>query len=117
MYSNTCVKCEEGGVKSQYFGGSSTSLYERAGQHLYDAVKSKTRSHIHQHMTKVHPEISIEEYHALSRFEVVQGHTTAFRRQLHEVVRMKKAPCIILNLKDEYTRCCIPDVQEMARRQ
>ena len=77
---------------------------------MSEAVRGKQGSHNHQHMTRVHPEIDKSEYYQFCRFEVQQKHTSAFRRQLHEVVALKRAPCIVLNLRDEYTRCCTPDV-------
>ena len=50
------------------------------------------------------------------RFDKVKSHQTAFSRQLSEVIAMKKGDCIIMNLKDEYSRCCIPDYPQGERR-
>ena len=49
-------------------------------------------------------------YREVFRFEVEGHYQTAFSRQLGEAVRMKNSRSIILNRKEDYSRCIVPDL-------
>ena len=59
---------------------------------------------------RAHPDVQDVKIEESFRFDVIQKHRTAFNRQLSEVLAMKASNCYVMNLKDEYTRCVIPDV-------
>ena len=44
------------------------------------------------------------------RLEVEETHKNAFNHQLAEAVMMKNSISIVLNMRDEYARCLIPDI-------
>ena len=106
---HTCTECELSGTSAKYWGESSANAYERAKQHLTDANAKKSSSHMHQHMIMAHP--GITEYDRVFRFDVVEAHSSAFTRQLAEAIQMKNSQAVMLNLKDECTRCIIPDIK------
>ena len=67
-----------------------------------------TKSHMYIHQQLAHKDN--EDFASMFRFYKVDKHPTAFTRQLAEAIYMKSSSCIVLNLKDEYTRCMIPNV-------
>ena len=70
-------------------------------------IENKIRSHINKHIKVAHPELHIIPNQF--RFDVIQQHRGAFYWQLSKAILMKNSNAIILNLKDEYSRCKIPD--------
>ena len=62
--------------------------------------------YIHQNL--VHP--SNSQFESMFRFDILERHPTAFSRQLGEAVIMKNSIAVILNSKDEYNRCIVPDI-------
>ena len=64
------------------------------------------------HMLTAHPTHqppeSVQSAAEKFKFKVVRVHKTALSRQLHEAMTIGKAEGVILNSKEEYTRCIIP---------
>ena len=61
------------------------------------------------HKVRAHPEDQ-GDLSEMFRFKIEMKHKSAFARQLSEAVYMKNSPSVILNLKDEYSRCLVPDI-------
>ena len=64
---------------------------------------------MHVHLQTAHPGES-KDFERIFRFDVEESYQSAFTRQLGEAVKMKNSGAVILNLKEEYSRCIIPDV-------
>ena len=93
----------------QYWGETSESVFERANSHIEDAEGAESHSHMHVHMTRFHPGIA-GNFKDIFKFQVVEKFKSAFNRQLEEPINMKNCPGISMNLREEYSRCMIPDV-------
>ena len=116
LYTDTCVICEEKGIIAQYYGETSASAGERSEQHLNNARGIKQFSHIWGHILKAHPDYQGADLRRHFRFDVVKNHRTAFERELSEVLWIKQSRGYVLNLKDKYTRCVIPDMKLVDRQ-
>ena len=77
---------------------------------MTDAMQKKKTSHIYQHLKIAHPEWLEMDWNNMFRFEVESANKSAFDRQLREAVRMKNTQAVVLNSKDEYQRCIVPDI-------
>ena len=73
-------------------------------------MDKKQSSHIYAHLTKAHPDKVKKKWQDYFRFEVKQMHRSAFNRQLSEALEIKNSKAVIMNLKEEYVRCLIPDI-------
>ena len=62
-----------------------------------------------EHMRIAHPGEK-KNYEDIFRFEVLSNFKSAFSRQLGEAILMKNSGSIIMNLKEEYSRCIVPDI-------
>ena len=77
---------------------------------MNDTRKQYQSSHIYQHLKIAHPDlIGKPGWENKFRFEMVEKHTSAFSHRLAEALLMKTSTAVIMNLKDEYSRCLIPD--------
>ena len=72
MYSDTCITCEEQGVNTKYFGETSASSFERAGQHLDYARAKSSSSQIYVHVMVAHPELANSRLEDMFRFDVIK---------------------------------------------
>ena len=97
------------GYNAKYYGEMSSSTHERGLQDISDADRKLTRSHIYQQIKVAHPNLKLHDIPNQFRFKVTAQHKGAFYRQISEAVIMNNSKAIILNLKDEYSRCIVPD--------
>ena len=106
--SSTYSACEEGGKSSKYYSETNSNAYMRAKKDLQDAKDKVSSSHVYAHQQMVHP--NRQDFNNMFRFDVIGRHQTSFIGQLAEATVMKNSQSVVLNLKDEYTRCIIPDI-------
>ena len=109
VYSNTCLICKDKGTPHVYWGESAASTYERALQHIDEAVSCNPKSHIYQHILMHHPE-GIKDIQGSFKFQVIAKHTSSFNRQLSEAIEIKKSKVSKMNNKLMYNRCVIPEI-------
>ena len=108
-YLNKCLICEERGTPHRYWGDSSSTLYERALQHVDEGEGCVPTSHIWQHILLHHPD-GVNDIKGTFKFEVVQGYSSAFTRQLAECMLIKISKYPVMNNKLMYNRCVIPEL-------
>ena len=98
MYISNCSLCKSAGSHDgQYIGETARSLYERSREHVEDAVRMKTSSHIWKHWSLAHPEeLSMPRF----EFKVVKSHKSCLDRQIHEAIKISTDG--FLNAKCEY---------------
>ena len=90
-----------------YLGESSRSLHERMGEHVDDARKFRSGSHIVKHWMDVHP--SLEEMPPW-RFRTLKVFKDCLTRQLSEAVMISLSGDALLNGKCDYLANCISRV-------
>ena len=90
-------------------------MFERLAEHTYDALSNKELSHISQYLSAQHPEHPKPDdpqgVADLFEVKIVKKHKSAMTRQLHEALTITKSTGIVLNQKDEYSRCIIPEME------
>ena len=77
---------------------------------MRDALGEKESSHIFSNLKLAHPECIAQDWNNKFRLEVESAHRTTFERQLAEAVRQKNTSSVLMNNKDEYVRCLVPDI-------
>ena len=107
-YRNRCMICSREGRSSSYIGETSRSLYERSREHVSLYTNSKEESHMLQHMRDEHE----DEEKADFKWEIIKSHKSSFERQISEAVyiRMEEGKSKVLNNKQEYSRCILPQI-------
>ena len=90
----------------RYVGESARSPYERGKEHLADFKNLSTKSHMLKHQIIYHKELKSVKF----KMEILEFHTTAFSRQIHEAVQIDlvSKSGAIMNSKSEYNRCTLP---------
>ena len=90
----------------RYVGESARSPYERGKEHLADYKNLSIKSHMLKHNIIYHKEMKSVKF----KMEILEFHTTAFSRQIHEAVQIELVSKSgeIMNSKSEYNRCTIP---------
>ena len=90
----------------RYVGESARSPYERGREHLADYKNLSTKSHMLKHQIIYHKEMKSIKF----KMEILEFHTTAFSRQIHEAVQIDLVSKSgdIMNSKSEYNRCSLP---------
>ena len=98
VYQSLCQLCLDLHYKPAiYIDETGRSLYERVGEHLEDARKMKSFSHIYKHWALVHPDDHIQP---LFKFKVLRSHPTPMSRQIHEAIWISSYG--VLNSKSDY---------------
>ena len=116
VYLNQFHICKSHGTVARYIGESARSSFERAKEHVSDcrSKKGKKTSHMKEHLRACHPEIdkrSRDEMLNTFNMRVTKATTSQLSRQLWEALLIQRAGLkgeLLLNSKDEYTRCFIP---------
>ena len=105
-YKISCMECKMEGKKTNYWGESSRTLYERYGEHLDKKLKKKEDSALWKHEELWHNGEEVE-----FRPEVIQKHMKPLTRQIQEgVLILKSEDDIILNSKSEWNMVPIPRI-------
>ena len=111
VYTSECTICLQRGLNCQYIAESSRSLAERSSEHDSDVLTNKPESHMAYHRDEHHQELTLAEMSANFRIYPLRNHSSSFLRQLHEACAIS---CFkgskILNVKEEYSRCVIPQL-------
>ena len=103
-------KCKEKGNERFYFGETSRSAYERGREHLSDLKEMSVDSHMAKHAVVEHQGDTAIRF----GMKVLKVHMTAFRRQIHEAVKIQRSQKnSILNSKGEYNCCSLPRLTVM----
>ena len=106
---NQCQLFKQDWITTCYFGETHRSLKERASEHHKDGRNKPEGSHMAVHQASCHPNQAI--YH---KFSIVRACSTPLERQLREYVVIKLAKfrgTNITNIKQEYNRCSVPQLQ------
>ena len=115
VYQTTCDQCkgeeEEVGENENknvacYVGETSKSGYERGKKHQEDYGRLELDSHILKHQILKHGERKVS-----FSMKIVQKHSSAFKRQVHEAVLveiLEGRGGNILNSKGGFNRCTLP---------
>ena len=90
-----------------YLGESSRSLHERMGEHVDDARKFRSGSHIVKHWMDVHPSLDVMPPW---RFRTIRVFKDCLTRQLSEAVMISLSGDALLNGKCDYLANCISRV-------
>ena len=112
VYRNFCVPCRKAGMKKEYWGETSSSIFERALKHHEDARYKPASSHIFHHITEDHPNEVITEENTMKMFkmEVISIHRSALEREVKEARVINNCPFELLNSREEYNACIIPKI-------
>ena len=117
LYKNTCLRSKSKGREVVYIGETGLSGKEICDQHYDDIKYRPDKSHMLTHLTQEHKEENIED--PKFKFEVLSQIRTAFRRQISEAVdirlRTTKGEGTLLNNKQEFSRCVIPELEVSSR--
>ena len=98
VYRSACSLCEQNGSREgNYIGETARSLHERSREHLEDAIKMKSSSHIWKHWALTHPD---QLTMPVFNFKVLRSHKSCLDRQIHEAIKISTDG--ILNTKCEY---------------
>ena len=91
-----------------YIGESSRSLHERTQEHLNDARKLDSKSHIAKHWMEKHPTLmNVPPF----EFKLVRAYKDCLTRQVGEAVAIMLSEDQLLNGKSEYLTNCITRVR------
>ena len=114
MYKTTCKVCKSEGQETAYIGESSRTLHERTAEHLKDYINNRELTHMTTHMAERHPTLphpaDAKSVAKVFEVQILKKHRTAMNRQIHEAIMIGKAGGCLLNSKEEYTRCTIPEL-------
>ena len=102
---------EEGQGVVEYVGETCKSLYQRGLKHIDNYRLLNQDSFILRHHIDAHPDLQLGKLQF--RFQVVQFHETAMRRQLSEAIEIKFSSTSnkkSLNNKLEYNRSILPNL-------
>ena len=119
LYENTCGLCKAKGKEVKYVTESGRSTAERSAEHYYDANSNNTntnktsKSHMKTHMEEEHPDSLNMDVRKVFKMKIVRQHSTPLSRELHEAIRIARegsGGTELLNSKEEYTRCFIPNL-------
>ena len=92
------------GIKSEYLGESSISLFQRGQEHLRDLADQHDESPLWKHCSSMH-DGKIQEF----QMRLLSKHKTAFSRQIAETVNISHGNRDnILNSKSEWMGSSIP---------
>ena len=58
VYQNCCIASTSKGEKARYVGETGRTMLERSKEHQLDALNATKQSHIWEHMSTKHPELS-----------------------------------------------------------
>ena len=75
---------------------------------MEEGERQYIKSHIHQHLTADHPEVT--DVRGAFGTRVVNPHKTAFNRQLDEVILQRHLKGKLRNNKLDYNACTIPEL-------
>ena len=123
VYKTECKLCTRDGVKAQYWGETAGDAYLRSSEHSEDLLKLRG-GHMEKHLRDKHPAVDIEDPQErkaenLFSFKVHKKYKNAMDRQLGEAIMIARNGGMesenILNSKDEFSRCLIPEI-EMRKR-
>ena len=113
VYENRCMDCLENGLDVLYVGETGLSGVERQRQHLDDARLRPDKSHIKKHCDEYHPDLDHKEVRF--NFKVIKKIPSPFQRQISEAInirlRTRKGKEILLNNKQEFSRCVLPELE------
>ena len=110
LYRTSCLRCKEKGTERFYFGETARSAYERGREHLADFKEMSIDSHMVKHAVVEHQGDTDIKF----GMKVLKVHMTAFRRQIHEAVKIQRSQnSSILNSKGEYNCCSLPRLTVM----
>ena len=116
MYENECMDCKDReGERYIYIGETSRSIYESRSEHEAGrkAEDGDEKSHMKKHENEVH-----EGKEVRWNFTLKKTCRTAMIRQISEALEIRKAEkekrkgrsIKLLNDKQEYTRCVLPEM-------
>ena len=106
LYETSCQGClnGDGEATAKYVGESSRSGCERYNEHVDDAKKGHSDSHMYKHWVNQHGGVETP-----FKFEIIGFFKTPLERQVAEAVRLQRTGAVkILNSKSVYSRSSIP---------
>ena len=108
VYKITCSKCEEGGVRAEYWGETARTGFERGEEHLAGLESQYEKNSLWKHSLLHHNgTLGLEDL----RMEIVESHRSPLNRQVHEGVELDTNRAdLILNSKSEWNHCRIPRI-------
>ena len=117
VYQSTCKTCRKEGRRTTYTGETGRGIEERLGEHLKDGANQEEKSHMYLHLTSDHPEIETpgDPRDMLNLFEVKALYSLPrpLYRQIMVALaigRQHKEGAQLLNQKQEYNRCLLPEL-------
>ena len=114
VYSITCNTCREEGEESTYWGETARAPYWRGVEHMTAYNKGGEGSHMNRHMMERHPETNLKTAEAMFRMEIYKKFQKSMERQLFEALKIARAGGLespgIMNAKEEYNCCVVPEV-------
>ena len=118
VYKISCKICQEQGREGVYWGETSRTGQERGGEHWksFKNTTGQNQSHMREHIRDKHPEADkpgpAENWFSM---EVHKRYSTALERQLGEALCIARAGGMdsenVMNRRDEYNRCMVPELQ------
>ena len=108
IYKNSCIECREKGKRSEYIGESARCMRERRAEHEDDREDRPDKSHMRLHELQEHEGRTVE-----FQMSLVKRAKSSMERQVGECIRIRlanKREVEVLNLKDEYNRCLLPEL-------
>ena len=108
VYRMTCLKCEKGGIKAEYWGETSRTGYERGEEHLAGLESRYEKNALWKH-SHVHHEGDLKGEEV--KMEIIESHRSPLNRQIHEGVEIEvNGADLLLNSKAEWNHSKIPRV-------
>ena len=108
VYKITCLECEKGNTKAEYWGKTSRTGFERGEEHLSGLESEYEKNALWKYSSVNHKgELRKESF----RMEIIESHRSPLNRQIHEGIELEtNGADIILNSKAEWNHCRIPRV-------
>ena len=99
MYLITCLKCKEGGKKTEYWGETARTGYERGHEHLAGLRGKYNKNSLWKHSELYHEgSLGGEDF----KMEIKERHRSPLTRQIHEGVELEtNGASVIMNSKSE----------------
>ena len=108
VYLITCLKCKEWGKRTEYWGETARTGFERGNEHLAGLKGKYQKNSLWKHSELYHEgNLGGGDF----KMEIKEKHRSPLTRQIHEGVELEtNGASIIMNSKSEWNHCRIPRV-------
>ena len=116
VYKIECTRCKKEGKQSTYWGETARNAQLRGKEHVKDLETQRDGSHMMNHLNSEHQGQGTDEPAQESfSMKVHRRYRTPLERQLGEALNIAKGggPGAegIMNQKEEYSRCVVPELE------